>query len=204
MYLLLFTVAALVTPESEHRAVTDGVGNCIFSAQGLPFKDEASYEVSKAFSTKNPIAEWRCYYPDQIKTFASKGAFYNQLRNEGEFYTYLSIEVPDGGRTFYDAHGAITPTSRSWEWDQQRFIASGSGCYTKDGGCIDIDQQVRLLAKEEGASLPYTAEVCFSTYYKWTDHYEERWDDFRNAWVKDRARVSSQRMAVGCVTHTAE
>lgn len=204
MVLLSLLSATLVTPDSTHRKVTDGVGNCIFSAEGLPFGKEEVYKPETSFSTSHPILEWRCYFPKQVKEYREVGAFYNQLRDEGQYTTYLSIEVPDGGRTFFEAMGTITPDSDSYEWDQQRTIASGKGCYKRDGECIDLDKQVRALAKEEKAALPYTAEVCFSHSFKWTDAYEEAWDDFSQTWKKTRTKVESQKMAVGCVSWTAE
>ena len=202
MLFVSLLLSTIINP-SEHRVVEGETGNCVFSAEGLPFQKEATYKPATEFTTENPIAEWRCYYAKQVKEYSSKGAFYNQMREDYEFWTYLTIEVPGGGRTGFEALGTMGMSDGVADWDQQRFIAMGDRCYTAEGSCIDIDHQVRLLAREEGAELPYTAEVCFSASYKSTDHYEEQWDDFNSSWKKVRTQVQTNRMAMSCVTHTA-
>lgn len=46
--------------------------------------------------------------------------------------------------------------------------------------------------------------MCFSFYFKHTDHYEKQWDDFSESWKHVRTHVEQTKMAKGCVMYTAE
>ncbi|GEM_PF-1420267 len=208
-------LATLVTPDSIYRKVDGfGVGNCVFSSTPMPFKKESEYDVKKAFSSSDRPAEIRCYFGRLVGEHTTKGSFYNSLRDENEYYNYLTIEEPNGGDTFYSRLGAYHPDGKSINWDQMRMGLQPGGAIncnfddheaTGTDGCMDIDKQVMALAAKKGASLPYTADVCISYYYKWTNEYEEVWDSHRNAYKRQRTHVSPQYMAgPNCIQYTVE
>lgn len=204
--------ADLRTPNSTYRAVKDGVGNCIFSTGDLPFDKEASYrDVKTSFGTGDVPVQIRCYYPKQLKEYVPLGRFWNQIRDEGVWNNLFTIESK-GGRLQFDRVGEYRPTSESLEWDQMRMMIEhpGGRCNFKDDsklgkdGCVDIDKQVRALAAAEGAALPYTAKVCISMTVKWADNFKERYDDFREAWVKEKTDLRMDYVALSCVEYTAK
>ncbi len=208
-------LATLVTPESVFRKVDGfGVGNCVFSSTPMPFMKESTYDVKTEFNSSDKPVEIRCYFGQKVGEHTAKGAFYNSLRDENEYFNYLTIEEPDGGDTFYERLGVYHPSGKSIDWDQMRMGIQPNGPINCNwdaddklgtDGCMDIDKQVTALAAKKGASLPYTAEVCISMYYKWTNDYEEVWDDFRNSWKRQRTRVSPQYMAgPNCINYTVE
>ncbi|MCP4809685.1 MAG: hypothetical protein GY913_28465 [Proteobacteria bacterium] len=199
-------MAGLKTPDSTVRKIdAQGVGNCVFSAGELLYEKESTCVIEESFSTSKPIVNIRCYYPNQIQDYFARGAFYNQLRDDYEYWSYLTVEVPDGGRTGREVLGTHEPDQQVQTWDQQRIkFGEVGGCHKQDGKCVEIDSHVRALAKEEKKPLPYTAEVCFSFYFKWTDTYEEQWDDFSERIKKVRTHVEQTKMAKGCAMYTAE
>ncbi len=206
--------AELVTPNSLYREVDGfGVGNCIFSSAPMAFDQESGYTgVQDKFSSDDRPAEIRCYFGSKVGEHRTKGAFYNSLRDENEYFNYLTVEEPDGGATFYERLGVYHPSGKSIDWDQMRMGLAANGavnCNFKaddklgSDGCMDIDNQVMALAASKGADLPYTAEVCISMYYKWTDHYEEKWHEHSGSWRRERIGVSAQYMAgPNCIQYT--
>ena len=148
-------LAGLKNPDSTVRKIdADGVGNCVFSAGELLYDQESTYVIEESFSTKKPIVNIRCYYPNQVKDYFARGSFYNQMRDDYEYWSYLTVEVPDGGRTGWEVLGSHKPDSDVQEWDQQRIkFGEVGGCHKQDGQCVEIDPHVRQLAKEEGASV---------------------------------------------------
>ncbi len=209
LMLLATTVSADIVVESEYRKINNyGVGNCIWSSGHLYFQKDAEWQVTREFGTGNLPKEIRCFYPNRVMDYMDKGAFYNQLRDENQYYGYFTIEYPDDGPTHYEELSSFSMTSDTMGWDQGRIIASGEKCEfdddSRNDGCVDVDLQAIEMAQKKGAAFPYTVELCYSRYFKWTDHYEERYDDFRGAWVKERANVAAHHMAAGCVTYTTD
>ncbi len=110
--------------------------------------------------------------------------------------------------------GLLTPnsTADSVTWDQMRMILSTADpkCNFKDtsslgtNGCFDVDKQVRALATREGAALPYTGRLCVSVFLKWADSFEQKWDESRQVFTKERSKVVMEYMAQDCVTYTAQ
>lgn len=205
--------AGLLTPNSKYRKLKGTEGNCIFSAGSLPYDKEDQYSgVADAFSTASPPAELRCYYPQQVKDYLPKGAFWNELRDENTYYNYVTVEPVGKGAAQFEQQGAYHPTDDSITWDQMRMIVSTSDpkCNFKDtsslgtNGCFDVDKQVRALAAREGAALPYTGRLCVSVFVKWADSFEQKWDESRQVFTKERSNVKMEYIAQDCVTYTAQ
>ena len=209
------TVSAALVTQSKYRVVDgNGSGNCIFSSAPMPFQKDDSYTgVQTKFSTDDRPVEIRCYFGQKVGDHRAKGAFYNSIRDENEYYNFLTIEEVDDGPTFYERLGSYSPDGASVDWEQMRMgIGPGAAvnCNFKADddlgteGCMDIDKQVRALAAKKGANLPFAAEVCISFYYKWTDEYEEKWHEHSNSWRRERTRVGVDYMArPSCIVYTA-
>ena len=156
---LTTTVSAeLRTPDAKYRVLDAyGVGNCIFSNTALPFEKEDAYTgLGTEFSTDNRPEEIRCYFGARVIDYQGKGAFWNSIRDEYNYFNYLTVEEPNGGDTFYERLGSYTPDGDTANWDQMRMgIKPGKGsvnCNFKEDddlgteGCMDLDKQVRALA----------------------------------------------------------
>ncbi len=205
--------ADLATPNSTLRKVEGDTGNCIFSKDMLPFDKEDTYTgVAESFETGDNPREIRCYYPRKLTEYRAVGAFYNQIRDENTYNNYFTIESMDSKVIQYEQLGDYHPDAKSDQWDQMRIPIwmDGGRCGIKDrselgrDGCIDIDKQVRALAAKQKAALPYAAKVCVSMQFKYSDHYEEKYDSFSDTIKKQRTKVIAQRFASGCITYTAK
>lgn len=206
-------VAGFLTPNAKYRKLKGTEGNCIFSTGGLPYQKEDEYTgIRDSFSTAERPAELRCYYPQQVQDYLTKGAFWNELRDENTYYNYVTVEPVGNGGVQFEQKGAYHPTADSLTWDQMRMIVTTADpkCNWKDSsslgtnGCFDVDKQVRALASKEGAVLPYTGRLCVSVFVKWTDHFEQKWDESRQSFTKEKSKLVLEYIAQDCVTYTAQ
>ncbi len=166
--LVLAALAATLPSEAEaqpspHRRIKRGIGNCVFSNKLLNHKGDGSYKLKRRFNAPEQVYA-RCYYAKPLKEYKSIGKLKSQLRGTGyeppRFNRRLQFKVP----VWNYAH-TIRVSGRNEKWDQTRMdIVSSGRCDFKKkprtGRCINLEQEVRRMAKEEKASLPYTTEIC--------------------------------------------
>lgn len=129
------THAGLHDPGSIYRKVRGTEGNCIFSASALPYDKEAEYKgLSDHFTTSNRVTAGRCYFPQQVKDYLSKGTIWSQLRDEGTYTQLISVEPEKAGNPIFTSEFNFRPTAETLEWDQVR-VALGTddpNCSAKD------------------------------------------------------------------------
>jgi hypothetical protein len=168
-----------LTP-SKYRKVNKGVGNCVFSAKRLKFEKEKEYEVAAGFSTGQTVYA-RCYYPKQLQHFGKKGKLHNELRDDRTYRIKLEMHAKaKKKRKKKKKEGAALPTEilrvkqdGEEEWDQREYDLDPNSkrCLFKSHlgttGCLDFDRAMRELAMLDDKPLPYTGEVCLTT---WVEH----------------------------------
>jgi hypothetical protein len=209
---LIVSVPAVSSAQNSFARIKAGVGNCIFSTAPLGYQKEASYKgVKPEYGTGDVPIEMRCYMEKKLGQLVSLGAMYNQMRDDGDFNNYFTIQSIKSGKTHWQMLGRYTTDKTVLGWDQLRMkISSPNGrCNIKDrgdlgrNGCVDIDAQVKALAQKEGAALPYTASICMSIQLKWSDKYKVQISQDGRAVEAKRTRVNQKVLAQSCVKYTA-
>ncbi len=205
--------AELNGPDSRYRQVGEnGIGNCIFSDGQLLFQKEEGYTVREAFAGPEKIVESRCYFPRMLAEYGQLGGFFNSLRDEGGRYNHWAVVTDSEGNIEWEDVGVYHADDSSYRWDQQRLVwdPASSSCAGKDSskfgtnGCLDPDKRIREIARQEGASLPYTGRVCVFFFINWSDQYDERWDEARGRWERNAVNVQTTNLAAGCVDYTVK
>lgn len=188
-----------VAGASVHRQPdANGVGNCVFSPQPLPFEkesDPAYAQIKRSFSEGEDV-HVRCYLPKPVSDYRDVGKIYNSLRDENEYHARLVWVRPNmGNDADYLVTGLATEyTAADGVVDQQRFdIEVAPNCdfnYSADvvkreryrgvgsRGCVDLGNFIRAVAAEQQLSLPMTARFCVQQHVNAADKEQqiEEWD----------------------------
>lgn len=148
---------------SKHRKIRHGVGNCVFSNKVLMYRKDATYKLKRNFVAPEKVYA-RCYYAKKLKKYKHVGKLKSQMRGMGHRRPSYNRRLQFSPPRWYYAH-TIRLTTKVGNSDQGRMdiIPSGSCDFKKrprTGRCIDLEKEVRNLAKQEKASLPYTAKIC--------------------------------------------
>ena len=107
--------AGLLNANSKYRKVENDRGNCIFSTGGLPYQKEDQYTgVGATFSTASRPVEVRCYFPQQIQDYLASGKFWNELRDDNNYYNYLTVEPPGSGPLQFESLGVYHNSAARW------------------------------------------------------------------------------------------
>ena len=165
--------AELTQKDSKHRDIQDGIGNCIFSSQPLPFDKEDRYEVETSFQTGDKVYA-RCYYPSRIGDKKSEGKLKNSLRG-------MAGKVGPIPKPYYEAriqwtdeplrnHTKVVVHKAKYDTRDQilMYLFEDRHCdftmakFGKPDQCVDIDRETRNMAKTNDESTPFTTQVCVS------------------------------------------
>lgn len=122
------SVDARIVNASKHRKVdANGVGNCVFSAQPLPFKTEnaPAYGAITTTFVEGQDVHARCYWGKMASEFGAAGKVFNSVRDEQRYRTSLIWQrVPGDDQNPGDVAITSVKTTVDGEWvmaDQQRF-----------------------------------------------------------------------------------
>ncbi|MCB9676254.1 MAG: hypothetical protein H6737_14120 [Alphaproteobacteria bacterium] len=155
--------SAGVTNESPHRKTVDGIGNCVFSAKEMPFQKDDTFELATKFEGPSPVYA-RCYYPKTVGEYRGEGKLHSQLRGDARTGPEVNRRLQFAPPNWFYAHTVKAPTSDDTRDQTYLWITPSGQCdirkVPRTGACIDLDAEVRQLAEQEKASLPFTTKVC--------------------------------------------
>lgn len=219
---LAAATASQAAPASKYRQVdAQGVGNCLFSAQPLPFQQEAGYQPKTSFNAPEGVHA-RCYFPKPLSDYRSMGAVYNSLRDKNEYYAAFHL-IPNDISSF-KIDGRIFAPGPLSQGEQQAFEIDGSahsdfGFYNdgdadKNGATVyikdaeryafDIGRFTKLESLHAG-KYPYTSKYCLDVYVLVADQISEesKYDDFSKKTIVTRKPVlRTQYIARSCMDYT--
>lgn len=211
---------AQLSGPSKHRVVSDGVANCIFSTQVLPYQQDnaAGYRLAKSnFATNEPVYA-RCYFPADLVKYESLGRSYNTMRSNQTYNLDLvAVEPGTGKEILISGIGGSydRPTRNQVRLD---IIRSGDCDMTLDGAqasrwkisvrkktkpskfCPDLQKITAALQRKYGGSpiqyclrafVPFADETqTIRTYHRGEVQYQKR-----------PKNVQRKTIAQGCFTY---
>lgn len=162
--LLLATGNAAEINASPHRKVENGIGNCVFSRKELPFKKDATFAgLTTQFEGPGPVYA-RCYYPKTVGEYRNEGKLRSQIRGDAMNKPSINRRLQFATPVWYYQH-TVDAGPKNLHRDQAYLWLTPSGqCdmrkKPRTGECVNIEAEVRKMAEKEGASLPFTTQVC--------------------------------------------
>ena len=217
--------AGISNPSNYRQIDANGVGNCVFSPQELPYQNESApgYRAIKTEFSEGENVHVRCYWAKTASEFQNVGRIWNSIRDNSRFHSSLiwvrppelKADAPD-----FFINSVQTPVDAQFAAaDQQRFdIVEASDCdfqiinfpkqeeygVSSPNNCIDLAGFARAMRPKYALSDPATFEFCVQQYVEAADTETPRqeWDR-----TLGRYRYSTQRneyrhlMARGCFTY---
>lgn len=213
---------------SQFRQVADnGVGNCIFGPQVLPFGNEAAsaYRARTEQFEGQGNVHVRCYFPSQLRGYERVGARYNSMRDRRKYYASLVWDRPyqmAGGGDYFVANTEYDYDSGAASADQQRFdLYRQSDCdfrYVNPAdaaaydafsphNCVNMAGFIREMAQRNNLSLPMDARFCVQVHIDAADEVRERevWDSNLGRFRTERDRLDYRHLiARSCFDYRVE
>jgi hypothetical protein len=172
--------------QSRYRTVSNGVANCLFLTEVLAYQndDAPGYRrVTQSFSAGDPVYA-RCYFPQQLGSYARLGKAYNTLRKYGSYNLDLVAVRPGGEEVLVSKYGGTYDREtrdqirldiiRTGDCDMSLDAAQASrwGITNRKQGkpekyCPDM-QRITSRLQAGGASVRY----CLRVYVPWTDEMQ--------------------------------
>jgi hypothetical protein len=195
--LVALPAQAKINNPSKHRKVKNGVGNCIFSADKLPYKKEGQFKkLTTEFDEKTKVVYARCYFAKTMQEYESDGKVGNSMRSgtPPEYYAYFH------GHTGYK-RARFTYKAKNKAKDQAYYYVGGPRP-------CDLCKDLSRLAKDrikryqiKAGKKSNTEKICVKVYYISAD--EKKWVWVRNR--KEHHMVNKEKvLAEGCFNYTVK
>lgn len=193
---------------NKYIKVEQGIGNCIFSTMVLELGKEDTYKDVRSEFTAPEKVHVRCYFPKQLQDYEAKGKLSNSLRN-GVYFDELTVESIKTTSGFKYEMETKYNEEKQKTWASGRFdlVLEADGCDWKYSPgykeCVDIEKDVREIAKQDKQALPYTARVCVQVYMTYADDKKAQWDEYSKSW-ETKDVVYKTPLAESCFKYTVK
>lgn len=194
--LVVLVATMAMAKGNSHRKISKGVGNCVFAKAPLTKGKEAEWPtLEKKFASDDDVHA-RCYWPKKLSEFQKLGKAANELRDAPSRYRIaLQVKAPelkgkakrkkkpkkakagDGEKKLVALGKQIVRVSSTGEldWTERGYNLTSKvrKClfppeYGMDK-CLDLSAMLIEQSSLVGKSIPYTADVCLSTFIVYED-----------------------------------
>lgn len=205
-----------IAEANPHKKITNGVGNCIFSAGEMPKDKFGTWKVASKFKAGDAVY-MRCFFPKALKDFAKDGKMKNSMRApieesisaQGSEYPtyYASITWQDDKSKWWHMANQSYVESETGTWTEVRFDQPYGDAATKDTcsfklakfnkpeDCVSLETESKNLASMLKKTGTYNAEVCL-------DVYAYKVDKKKTVNLKTVDDIQNLPMARGCFTYS--